>query len=304
MIRIDKITRGRFGNKILQYNSLVQIANNLAVEPSCVEWDGHRFFKNLSTFKSAIPNNKPIKKLNWDDVLNKTDDELKEMTQNNSLNIDDPSYLLHNIFFKVTKTDPREFLELRDEFKPKLAPDFLHIGIHIRGGDIRGGDGNHGREIHPASYYINAITEIENDKELSGNKIYYVCTDDKTFETYIELVKFLIKNNIPSKLGPNTLRNNSLQHANNNYIHDFALLTECDIIISSSSTFAIVAAFIGKENKKLIFYKNWLERNVRHEKWGNVTKDYPSQYWKSYDNFWIEINNGGKTYLNVWKIIN
>ena len=27
-VRIDKITRGRFGNKILQYNSLIQIANN------------------------------------------------------------------------------------------------------------------------------------------------------------------------------------------------------------------------------------------------------------------------------------
>ena len=56
MFRIDKITRGRFGNKILQYNSLGQIANNLTVEPSCVEWDGHRFFKNLITswFKRLV----------------------------------------------------------------------------------------------------------------------------------------------------------------------------------------------------------------------------------------------------------
>ena len=297
MIRIDNITRGRFGNKILQYNSLVQIANNSGVEPSCVEWDGHRFFKNLIEYK---PNNKPIKKLNWNDVLNKTDDELIETTLANCLNIDDPSYLLHNVFFKVTKTDPRDFLELKDEFKPNLPPNFLHIGIHIRGGDKLV---KQVREIHPASYYINAIQEIENDKELSGNKIYYVCTDDKTFETYLELVKYLIQNNIPSKLGPNTFINQNLQHANNNYIFDFALLTECDIIMSSSSTFAIAAAFIGKQNKKLIFYKSWLERNIHHEKWGNYTKDYPREYWYSYDNFWIDISNGGNDYLNIWKIV-
>ena len=87
-------------------------------------------------------------------------------------------------------TDPGEYLELKDEIKPKLASNYLHIGIHIRGGDIRGSDGNHGREIHHASYYINAIREIENAKELSKKKIYYVCTDDKTFETYLELVKY------------------------------------------------------------------------------------------------------------------
>ena len=34
-IRIDKITKGRFGNKILQYNSLLQIANNNNVKTSC-----------------------------------------------------------------------------------------------------------------------------------------------------------------------------------------------------------------------------------------------------------------------------
>ena len=225
------------------------------------------------------------------------------MTKNYTLNIDDPSYLLHNVFFKITRKDPREYLELKDNFKPKLSPDFIHIGIHIRGGDIRGSDGNNGREIHPTSYYINAIQEIENDKKLSNNKIYYVCTDDKTFETYIELVKYLITNNIPSKLGPNTFKNQNLQHANHNYIYDFALLTECDIIISSSSTFALTAAFIGKKNKKIIFYKKWLERNIKHEKWGNYTKDYPKEYWYSYDNFWIDISNGGNDYLNIWNIL-
>ena len=298
-IRIDNITRGRFVNKILQYNSLVQIANNLDLEPSCAQWEGNLFFKNLVGYK---PNDKPIKKLNWDDVLNKTDNELKEITKNYTLNIDDPSYLLHNVFFKITKTNPRTFFELKDNLKPKLLPNFIHIGIHIRGGDIRGGDGNNGREIHPTSYYIDAIEEIEKKFE-NNDKIYYVCTDDKTFETFIELVGYLKQNNIPSKLGPNTYNNTTLKQANNSYINDFALLTECDIIISSSSTFALTAAFIGKKNKKLIFYKKWLEKNSKHEKWGKISNNYPEEYWYSYDNFWIDISNGGNDYLNIWKIV-
>ena len=44
-IIIDKITAGRFGNKILQYNSLVQIANNNNVKASCCNWEGNNFLK-------------------------------------------------------------------------------------------------------------------------------------------------------------------------------------------------------------------------------------------------------------------
>ena len=58
-IRIDKITRGRFGNKILQYNSLLQIANNNNITPSCCDWEGNKFFKEIVPF---IKSNKPKKK--------------------------------------------------------------------------------------------------------------------------------------------------------------------------------------------------------------------------------------------------
>ena len=32
MIRIDNITRGRWGNKIFQYNNLIQLAHKLNIE--------------------------------------------------------------------------------------------------------------------------------------------------------------------------------------------------------------------------------------------------------------------------------
>ena len=47
------------------------------------------------------------------------------------------------------KLYPRDFLELKDEYIPKLDDNFVHVGIHVRGGDILGLDNSDGREIHP-----------------------------------------------------------------------------------------------------------------------------------------------------------
>jgi len=47
MFRIDKMTPGRFGNRILQYNTLLQLASHLKKPASCVLWEGHHYFSNL-----------------------------------------------------------------------------------------------------------------------------------------------------------------------------------------------------------------------------------------------------------------
>ena len=50
-IRIDNMTRGRFGNKVLQYNSLMQLAISNNVQASCKRWDeGTEFFKNITSY--------------------------------------------------------------------------------------------------------------------------------------------------------------------------------------------------------------------------------------------------------------
>ena len=85
--------------------------------------------------------------------LEKNDEELTEILKTADLLLDDPSLALHNTFKKLTKKNPRHFLELKNEFKPKLDDNCLYIGIHIRGGDILGGDGQEGREIHAPDYY-------------------------------------------------------------------------------------------------------------------------------------------------------
>lgn len=282
-IRIDKITRGRFGNKILQYNSLLQISNNNNVIPSCCDWEGNNFFKEIVPF---IKSDKTKKGLFCKQVLE--DDELD--FQNYDYIIDDPAYLLNNVFYKITNKDPRNFLVLKDEYKPELQANTLNIGIHLRGGDILSVNRN-GREIHEFEYYKNAIDYVVNNL-INKDYLFIVCTDDKKFQSFIKTVNYLKENNYKFKLGDATKENK-------HYIYDWNILSECDILINSSSTFCITAGFLGKKNKYIIHSNKWIEKNINHTSWNskgeNIMKMLgysikTKDYWKYYDDFWIEVS--------------
>ena len=293
-IRIDNITRGRFGNKILQYNSLMQLAKKYNIEPSC-NWDGESsYFKQIV---NQIPSSKPIKLLFCKDII---DNKQLDFDRYEYI-LDDPAYCLHNVFYHITKTDPREFLELKDEFKPKLDKNILHIGIHIRGGDILGS--NMGREIHPFDYYKKCIDDIINNTNnmFKKPKIFYVCSDDITFDTYKKTVHYLQSNNYNYKIGIST-------GTNKEHIYDFALLSECDILINSSSTYCICAGFLGKTNKLIYHYNSWIQRNLNYEKWNNKETSIINgisiiEFRKTFDNFWIDLFKSDNKFYNAYKFI-
>lgn len=284
-IRVDKITRGRFGNKILQYNSLVQIANNNNIKASCCPWEGNNFFKNLVSY---VETKKEKKGLFCKSVL---DNETFDF-QNFDYCIDDPSYCLHNVFYKVTNKDPRCFLELKDEFKLKLKDDTLHIGIHFRGGDIIKQDGNNGREVHEFEYYKDSIDFLINNL-INKEYIFVLCTDDHTFHSFKKTISYLQEKKYNFELGPAT------QNKKNHYILDWSILSECDILINTSSTFCITAGFLGKKDKYIIHSKKWIEKNQNHESWNSKGENIinmleynikTKDYWKYYDDFWIEVS--------------
>ena len=301
MIRIDKLTRGRWGNKILHYNTLMQVSKTFNIEPSCgcwdtddqYYWDGNQYFDKICSNK--LPT-KLLKELTWKNIL-----ENKQLDDDNDYKLDD--YALHNVFYKITKTDPREFLQLKDVYKPKLDKDYIHVGLHMRGGDIRGADGNGGREIHSSEYYINSIKLIK--EEFKDKKIkYYVCTDDKNFDTYLITTNYLIDNNLDFEEGSDCIKNKSIQDSDKDFIYDFGLLSECDILINSSSTFCVCAGFLGKKDKKIIHYKEWLDKNLNHTLWHkNGDPDHIRQLQLSFDQFWVDLYNGGNEYYKLWKTI-
>lgn len=281
-IRIDTITRGRFGNKLLQYNSLLQLSKIYDVSCSFVRENNeiHHFFKNAIAY---IPSKKPIKLLTCKMIL----ENEKLDFENYEYKLDDPAYCLHNVFYKLTKYDPRNFLELKDEFKVNLQDDVLNIGIHIRGGDIICKDGNNGREIHEFEYYKNAIEYILKTFCKNRKYMFYICTDDTNFKTYKQTYNYLIKEQIPFNVG-------EVIGNQNQYIRDWAILNSCDILINSSSTFCVTAGFLNRKNSKIIHSKKWLNKNINHEPWNNKsdTELYSgykiTTFRSSFDDFWID----------------
>ena len=284
MIRINNITRGRFGNRILQYNSLMQIANILNTEASCSNWEGHNFFKNIVTEKES---NSSQVFLNWESVL---ESDIKSLPIETDYYIDDPANCLHGVFYKVTDIDPRNFLEIKDEYQKDLSSDTVHVGIHFRGTDIISGDGNEGREIHYPRYYIDAINLVESEFD---NTHYHLCTDDLSFESFLQTIRFLTYKGLKFSTG-----------SSSDYFEDFATLSECDVLIASSSTFVVCAGFIGKENKKIVHSKDWINKNLIHERWHK--KEVPADVRKkqtAVDNFWIRLYNGGNKFYKAWRFV-
>jgi hypothetical protein len=291
MIGIRKITGGRFGNRVLQYNNLVQLANKFEVPFYCDSWEGDSWL-NLPEQDCKDDGTQPVN-LTWSHFHQFDDNKLKDIIQNNHCVID--GNVIHNCFFRIVHQDPRKFLSIRPKLQTKNITG-TNVGIHIRGDDIIFADGNNGREVHSFEFYKNSIDYILNTDTI---KSFYVCTDDTNFLVYRKTIDYLASLNVKFEAGPSTL-NRSISH-----IHDFILLSNCDYLISSSSTYVISAGFIGK-NKKIIHSKEWIDKNVpgdSYVKWGRYTPDYPESYWKSYDKFWLESAERMNNFYKPWKII-
>lgn len=290
-IRIDTITSGRFGNKLLQYNSLVQLGKIYDVSCSFVQNNEITlFFKDVVSY---IPSNKPIKLLTCQMVLENENLDFG----NYEYKIDDPAYCLHNVFYKLTKNDPRNFLELKDKFKVELPSDRLNIGIHIRGGDVITAD--NGKEIHEFEYYKNSIEYVLKNYCENKKYMFYICTDDTNFRTFQQTHNYFLKNKIPLQLGP--IVGNQSQ-----YIKDWSILNNCDILINSSSTFCVTAGYLNKKNSKIIHSEKWINRNINHLKWNdNGEKDFiyengykTKDWWKTFDDFWINVIKKNNYYFS------
>ena len=283
MFRINTITRGRFGNKILHYNSLVQLAALYGRDVSCSPWEGHDYFQDL---KHASTPKKDELFLSWQEIL---ENPKLELSEDHEYELD--TYCLHNGFWKLTHQDPRNFMQIKEVHKPVLSDDATNVGIHFRGTDILGADGNSGREIHSSQYYRDAIDFVV--KEL-GDVMFYLCTDDLNFKSYQETVKYLQMKSLSFKKGNI-----------HNYWADFATLSECEVLIASSSTFVVCAGFLGVEDKKIIHSMEWMQKNLDHTLWHPYKEDPPEvrKTQLSFDNFWVELYNGGNQYYHAWEFI-
>lgn len=277
MIIIDKETRGRHGNKVFHFNTLMQLSNITGQDSLCAPWQGSGHFKSTCQQLNTQFNSEEIP---FSDLIYKNHDELRKKYSQGDWKLHTLS--LCGPFFRITKKDPREFIELLH--KPILQTSGKKAaGIHIRGGDTRGADGMNCKEIHPSEYYKKAIDFVL--KEFNNEVVFYLCTDDPdpNFSSYADTLNYLVEKNI------------SLYHdPRNDYIKDFAILSECDVLIAGSSTFALAAGMIGK-HKKIIHSKDFVEQ----------FKNEDQKWYSNFGNgmFFHDMNHMKSDYYDVWALV-
>lgn len=289
MIIIDKQTRGRFGNKVFHYNTLVQLSDLLGQELVCANWEGSDLFKDIKHHDAGSLlrlgyKEEDFKEIPPFDLINLTQEELKEKYSEGNFKLH--SLSLSGPFFRITKRDPRDFLEINWDID---FPDSeVVVGIHIRGGDTRGDDGMQCKEIHSPEYYINAIEFVkEQYKDIAGTKklLFCLCTDDPdpNYPSFQKTLDYLLQT-----------RTETYLDTDNSYDKDFSILANSDVLIAGSSTFVTAAGMLGK-HKKIIHSKDFIEQ----------FKEKEQDWYSSFGNgmFFHDINHVRNDFYNVWKLI-
>ena len=243
MVKIENIKWGRFSNRLLHYNFLRQISTLSDVEFICDnDWEGNQYFKCPITDHSKQLHNPLI--LTDKDILKFKKEEFLEYIKVQDIILTPP--LMGNLFHIYTDTNPNIFLELKDEYKINLKQDKYNVGIHFRGTDF------HEWNIKaclPFTYYKNSINLFDKDKTR-----FYLFTDDTGYGSFLETKKYLKDNNYHYELG--------LSNKEDSFIYDFSQLSQCDVIISTPSTFSIWGGILGKKNKRIIHSKEWIDYRV------------------------------------------
>ncbi len=276
MLIIDKQTRGRHGNKVFHFNTLMQLGAILGQDVYTAPWDGYNTFEQTCPILSPPPDTQEIP---HGDLIYNSHEELREKYSTGNWRLHTLS--LCGPYYRITQQDPREYLRLKAKYLTGITQTC--VGIHIRGGDTRGADGMNCREIHEPSYYTKAIDHVI--EECGPDIAFFLCTDDPDwgFPSYRETMEHLAKRKVLLYHDPN-----------NHYMKDFCVLSECDVVIGGSSTFVLAAGMTGKP-KKMIHSKDFVEQ----------FKDEDQTWYSNFGNgmFFHDMNHIKSDFYNVWKLL-
>jgi len=197
------------------------------------------------------------------------------------------------LFFK-NLYDPKDLIKLRHKYK--FSNNKTNIAIHIRYYPIKNKKAREflNNEKILEEYYINSINECIKEfpnanfiifGAISSNQFNWdKCNELLTayitkFKFYKRMIKYLESSKISFEYSI------TINNPKEKYIKDFMQMCDCDVIISSHSTFCICAGYLGKE-KKIIHNKTFVNYFVKKK-----------------DIFWCDLNNGGNEYYKLWKLI-
>lgn len=276
MLGIKKISPGRMGNRLFHYNFLRQVAQKTGIDYFHPELPDSVYFENMEKqAKPFQPFKKSIKLTSRDVLAFNKDDFLAfiiEETENGKNILFEPP-MLGEVFFDYLFYSPNDFITIKDQYKVNFKFDpknRIVIGAHFRGGDFAKWNKN---ALLKFSYYKDAILYCL-DYFVDDTPIFLLFTDDIKFPAFLETVEFL-----KSLKGVDFYLGDSAELP----IYDFYQMSQCDVLISSPSTFSIIAGSVGTK-KKIIHAKSWLDYSIKRN-----------------DTFWVKLNKTSNSYYSLWK---
>lgn len=268
MIQVKNVS-GQLGNRLLRLNNALQLSKKLG--------------KNIK-----LKGKDDVTK----DIFNNFDFDLGKYSIKGK-NIDMNG--LGELFFK-NDYDPKDLIKIKSGKQIRLDKNKTNVGIHIRyPPKVRGNKFPFTKdEKLLEEYYINSIKECVKELKnvhfiifgpVSKNQFRWEKDNDQLtafitkFDFYKKMIRYMEDNKIDFSYSI-TINDN-----NEHYMKDFIQMCNCDVLISSYSTFSICAGFLEKE-KKIIYSKKIVEFYVKQK-----------------DKFWVDLYSGGNKYYKIWKLI-
>jgi len=148
----------------------------------------------------------------------------------------------------------KDLWNFSDDIKTKINNAFKKIPKKIIGMHVRLGDYIHYKDTHlvcTRDYYVNSLKQYNLD-----DYIVIVCTDDEaSYRKYINIDNVIISNS-------------------KSELEDLYLLSQCDAVIMSNSTFSWWGAYLGKVKDKICAPSKWFNfsgpqnyADIYNDKW-------------------------------------
>ena len=273
MIGFEKKPTGRMGNVLIQYAFLRQLAEKAGLEYFHPALPYEQYFKNFKAKRRPL---KELVKKKW--IVSNTyisevgvEQFIKEAKEKKDYSIVLKPPVLGHLLEWIDENQMR-FIQVKEEWSEGVADNSFNgrkkIGIHFRATDFREWDIN---AVLDFEYYKNAIDYVM--QSVDGKApVFFLFTDENEFDTYRQTMSYLEEKGLDYVAGD----------AKRPMMKDFVGLSECDVIISSPSTFAICAALYGKEEKTIIHSRKWVDYCInREEEFWQVVKENTNQYYNT-----------------------
>jgi len=250
------VNRGRFGNQLFQYSFLKIASWEKGYSLEIPEWAGKKIFESIN---DPLPKNDFPSYVEKDNFFFENSSIIPRLNENFSMDVDG-HFLFHTSFFakhkeklletyKVKEEYEREYSKILERFKKSTNKKNL-VGIHYRLTDYRGG----ARLIAPKNWYQSVLEKIE-------DYVLFTSSDEP------DVAKQIFGGYSSKEIG---LPSNTPFA---DFFQDFWLLSHCDYVLCSDSTFSFFATMLNKNIIKV--YKPLLYRSclVEFDPWNSHVSD-------------------------------